>query len=111
MSTRDRISISPVHHQPVKGRNSRGNLAPSPEQFEIAIPLWREERFDGWLVASLSWFKVKEQALALLAHGSAPKQADLLILNLEGKVLLSSHDQGLLYIPQHLRQITPKAQL
>ena len=94
----------------MKGRNSRGNLAPSPEQFEIAIPLRREERFDGWLVASLSWLKVREQAQALLAHDSAPKQADLLILNLEGKVLLSSHDQGLLYIPLHLRQITPKAQ-
>ena len=25
-------------------------------------------------------------------------------------MLLSSHDQGLLYIPLHLRQITPKAQ-
>lgn len=106
----DRVSISPVHRQPVTARNARSKLAPPPEQFEIAIPLRRDGQFDGWLVASLSWLKVKEQALALLAHDSAPKQADLLILNPEGKVLLSSHDQGLLYIPLHLRQATPGAQ-
>ena len=111
LPSQERVSISPVHRQPVIARNARGKLAPPPEQYEIAIPLQREGQFEGWLVASLSWLKVKEQAQALLAHESAPKLADLLILDPEGKVLLSSHDQGLLYIPLHLRQITPKAQL
>lgn len=98
------VTISLVHRQSPLLDTSLTGDSTSPLQYEIAIPLQQSELPGGWLVASLSWSHIQEQAQTQLNHKSVLDKADLLLLDQNGKVLLSSRDPQLQQVPASLRQ-------
>ena len=97
LPTEQQVTISLVHRQSPL-------LDTSPLQYEIAIP-FQQGQLDGWLVASLSWSHIEEQIQTQLHHKSVLDKADLLLLDQNGKVLLSSRDPQLQQVPASLRQL------
>ena len=104
LPSRNQVTISLVHRQSPLLTTIFARDNASPLQYEIAIPFQQQGQLDGWLVASLSWSKVEELTKTQLAHKDVLNKADLLILDQDGKVLLSSRDPKLQQVPASLRQ-------